>query len=100
VDHITSVRVHRPDSLWSGWWHRRLGTDIPQTIMAGWFAGPDKRELWDVRAGAEVIDLELSSPSPMSRLVLQVPDPSALALTLTTAAPTARGAGKPRKEQV
>lgn len=43
VDHITSVRVHRPDSLWSGWW----------------------------------------------RLVLQVPDPNALALTLTTAAPTA-----------
>jgi hypothetical protein len=99
VDHMTTARVHRPDSLWSGWWHRRLGTVIPQTIKAGWFAGPDKRELWDVRAGAEVIDLELSPPSPMSRLVLQVPDPSALALTLTTAAPTARGAEKPRKEQ-
>ena len=76
-----------------------LGTVIPQIIKAGWFAGPDKRELWDVRAGAEVIDLELSPPSPMSRLVLQVPDPSALALTLTTVAPTARGAEKPRKEQ-
>ena len=85
LDRITSVRVHRPASLWSGWWHRRLGTVIPATIKAGWFGGRDERELWDVRAGADVIDLRLAPPSPMSRLVLQVPDPHALAQLLTTA---------------
>jgi hypothetical protein len=38
---IESVTVHRAESLWSGWWHRRLGTVIPGTIKAGWSAGPE-----------------------------------------------------------
>lgn len=87
LNHIASVRVHQPDSLWSGWWHRRLGTVVPGTIKAGWFGGHGKRELWDVRAGADVIDLQLAPPSPMSRLVLQVPDPHTLAQRLTTTPP-------------
>jgi hypothetical protein len=86
LDHLVSVRVHRPDSLWSGWWHRRLGTVIPATIKAGWFGGRDERELWDVRAGADVVDLRLAPPAPMSRLVLQVPDPAALVRSVTAAA--------------
>jgi hypothetical protein len=86
LEQVTSVRVHRPESLWSGWWHRRLGTVVPGTIKAGWFGGPDGRELWDVRAGADVVDLRLASPAPMSRLVLQVPDPAALVRSVTAAA--------------
>ena len=85
LDHVVSVRVDRPVSLWAGWWHRRIGIVIPATIKAGWFGGRHERELWDVRAGADVIDLELDPPSPVSRLVLQVPDPYALARLLQTA---------------
>jgi hypothetical protein len=79
LEHIRRVQVYRPENLWTGWWHRRLGTVIPGTIKAGWFRGPDERELWDVRAGADVIDIRLAHPAPMARLVLQVPDPTALA---------------------
>jgi hypothetical protein len=32
VDHITSVRVHRPDSLWSGWW--RLVLQVPTRTLS------------------------------------------------------------------
>ena len=99
LDHVVSVRVHRPASLWSGWWHRRLGTVIPATIKAGWFGGRDERELWDVRAGADVIDLRLAPPSPMSRLVLQIPDPHALARLLRTATHDVRTAQTTREEQ-
>ena len=88
---IESVTVHRAESLWSGWWHRRLGTVIPGTIKAGWFGGSGARELWDVRAGAEVVDLRLAESSRLRRLVVQVPDPVALADSLTHARP--RGAG-------
>lgn len=95
---ITGLSVHRPESLWSGWWHRRLGTVIPGTIKAGWYGGPDGRELWDVRAGADVIDLRLAPPSPMSRLVLQVPDPHALAQLLTPTTPNASAAETTREE--
>jgi len=99
LDHVAIVRVHRPATLWSGWWHRRLGTVIPATIKAGWFGGPDGRELWDVRAGADVIDLRLASPSPMSRLVLQVPDPQTLAQLLATATRNVRTAQTAREER-
>lgn len=99
LDHVASVRVHRPDSLWSGWWHRRLGTVVPGAIKAGWFGARGKRELWDVRAGADVIDLQLVPPSPMSRLVLQVPDPHTLAQHLTTARPSPRTADTAREER-
>jgi diacylglycerol O-acyltransferase len=85
LEQVRSVRVHRPRSLWSGWWHRRLGTVVPRTIKAGWFNGPHGRELWDVRAGADVIDVQLAPPSPITRLVLQVPDPTALARSVTAA---------------
>jgi len=61
---IASVRVYRPEDLWSGWWHRRLNAVIPGTIKAGWFGGPDGRELWDVRAGSDVIDVRLAPGSP------------------------------------
>lgn len=99
LDHLVSVRVHRPDSLWSGRWHRRFGTVIPATIKAGWFGGRDERELWDVRAGADVIDLRVVPPSPMARLVLQVPDPHALAQRLTTPTRTVRTAQTTRQER-
>lgn len=79
IEHVQAVRVDRPTSLWSGWWHRRLGTVLPGFIKAGWFGGRGNRELWDVRAGAEVVDLRIAPASPVSRLVLQVPDPDALA---------------------
>jgi len=99
LDHIRSVRVYRPERLWPGWWHRRLGTLIPGTIKAGWFRGPDERELWDVRAGADVIDIYLDSPAPLSRLVLQVPDPTALAQRLTASASVQPSATTTRQEQ-
>lgn len=95
LDHLVTVRVHRPASLWSGWWHRRLGTVIPDTIKAGWFGGRGSRELWDVRGGADVIDLWLAPPTPVARLVLQVPDPHALAQRLTTATRNQRAAEMP-----
>ncbi|MFC7363303.1 hypothetical protein [Nocardioides astragali] len=85
LEQIRSVRVCRPESLLRGWWHRRLGTVVPGIIKAGWFGGAGGRELWDVRTGAEVIDVCLAATRPMSRLVLQVRDPDALARTLTAA---------------
>lgn len=99
LDHLVTVQVHRPASLWSGWWHRRLGTVIPDTIKAGWFGGRGRRELWDVRGGADVIDLRLAPPTPVSRLVLQVPDPHALAQRLTTATGDRRTPGTTREER-
>jgi hypothetical protein len=91
LDSIKSVTVHRAESLWSGWWHRRLGTVVPGTIKAGWFGGSGGRELWDVRAGAEVVDLRLAESSRLRRVVVQVPDPIALVDSLAHASP--RGAG-------
>jgi hypothetical protein len=82
---IRSVEVYRPASLWSGWWHRRLGTVVPRLIKAGWFGGAGGRELWDVRAGTDVIDIRLADASPTSRLVLQVPAPEAVAATVSAA---------------
>ena len=99
LEHIRSVEVYRPESLWTGWWHRRLGTVVPGTIKAGWFRGPDQRELWDVRAGADVIDIHLGRPAPMVRLVLQVPYATALAQGLTATPPAQPGATTTRQEQ-
>lgn len=85
AEQIAGVSVHHMDTLQSGW-RRRRGTFIPGLIQAGSFGARDSRELWDIRAGADAVDVELAAPAPFRRVVLELPDPSAAADELRAAA--------------
>ena len=82
---VERVEVRHVESMPFGWWRHR-GTFFPGVIQAGSFVTHGHRELWDVRQGADAVDVELDPSARFRRLVLEVPDPSALARQLETAA--------------
>jgi hypothetical protein len=76
---IEGVTVRHIDTVHARWWRRRRGTAVPGLIQAESFTARGVRELWDVRDGADVVDVQLTASAPFRRLVLEVPSPSATA---------------------
>lgn len=60
-----------------GW--RAPGTHWPGVIAAGTWRDRSGKELWDVRRGEHVLVIECTVDAPYRRLVLEVPDPDAVA---------------------
>lgn len=61
---------------------RLPGTGIPGVIRAGSYGTGAARDFWLVRRAAEVLVIELGPGSPYRRVVLQVPNPVAMAARL------------------
>jgi len=76
LSQIRKVTVRQIGALRLRWWWRLRGTDLPGVIRAGSFMARGGRELWDVRQGAVVLDIELAESAPFRRIVLEVPDPA------------------------
>ena len=70
------MTVRRIGPLHPRWCWRLRGTDVPGVIRAGSFVASDGRELWDVRQGADAVDIELAMPARFRRIVLEVSDPA------------------------
>jgi hypothetical protein len=85
---IEGVTVRHIDTVHARWWRRRRGTAVPGLIQAGSFTARGVRELWDVRDGADVVDIQLRASAPFRRLVLEVPSPSETVEMLRTSAGT------------
>jgi hypothetical protein len=76
---IEQVTVRQIGALRPRWWWRLRGTELPGVLRAGSFVARGGRELWDVRQGAVVVDIELAESAPFRRIVLEVPDPAVAA---------------------
>lgn len=62
---------------------RLPGAALPGVIRAGYFGTGDRRDVWDVRNGDEVLRIDLRPGSRFRRIVLQVADPDGEAARLT-----------------
>lgn len=78
IDGVSVRHVDTRHPRWWGWWRHR-GTAIAGLTRAGSFVNRGDRELWDVREGAEAVDIELADRARFRRLVLEVPDPAVAA---------------------
>ncbi|WP_344609239.1 hypothetical protein [Sporichthya brevicatena] len=59
-------------------WLRLPGTHWPGRIQAGSYGLGDKRQLWCVRRGPEVLVIDLHG-RPYSRVVVEIPNPTEMA---------------------
>jgi hypothetical protein len=81
IDHVRGVAVQHRDRL-PGLGFQFPGVAVPGVLYAGSFGLGDDRSFWHVRRAELLLRVECHSQAEFRRVVLQVPDPSALALRL------------------
>jgi hypothetical protein len=81
IDHVRGVAVQHRDRL-PGLGFQFPGVAVPGLLYAGTFGLGNDRSFWLVRRAELLLRVECHSQAEFRRIVLQVPDPSALALKL------------------
>jgi hypothetical protein len=78
---VDREELHRTKTL------RAPGTSVPGRVKAGTFRGTEGKELWDVRRGRRVLELELRGHD-YARVVLELPGPDSEAERIRAALPS------------
>ena len=69
---------------------RLPGTSLPGWIRAGTYGTGPARELWNVRRAPRILVVDLGSPEPFARIVVEVDDPDGAAERVREAVAAAR----------
>ena len=92
VARIAGARVETRIEALAGRGFRAPGTGVPGLIALGTWRGRRGRQFWNVRRGRRVLVIDLRG-SGLTRLVLQIPEPEAVAERLRGLATTSEPAG-------